>query len=117
MTCDLTRVADYSKLFSDDLVNVLGLSVTLRSLSRIMSESRHRSEVWELWPPGEVSGTMHLQLTSVTSPCASGLPAPHLSRASLSVAGPALAITEGLLVPAGAPVLLSLQDGGKILSQ
>lgn len=48
LTCDFPRVADYSKLFSDDLVNVLGLSVTLRSLSRMMSESRARSEVWEL---------------------------------------------------------------------
>lgn len=62
-------------------MNVLGLSVTCKQLvNGIMSESRDRSEVQELvWPPGELRGTVHLQLTLVTSLNASGLPAPHLS--------------------------------------
>lgn len=80
-TCDFPRFADYSKLFTDDLMNILGLSVTWKeSVSRIMSESRDSSEVQELvWPPGELRGTVHLQLTLVASLNASGLPAPHQS--------------------------------------
>lgn len=81
VTCDFPRVANYSELFTDDLVNVFGLSVSCKeSVSRIMFESRDRSEVQELvWPPGGLRGTVHLQLTLVTSLNASGLLTPHLS--------------------------------------
>lgn len=80
-TCDFPRVVNYSKLFTDDLVNILGLSVTYKeSVSRIMSEIRDRFKVQELvWLPGELSRTVHLQLTLVTSLNTFGLPAPHLS--------------------------------------
>jgi len=37
VTCDFPRVDDYSELFTDDLVDILGLSVTSKeSVSRVM---------------------------------------------------------------------------------
>lgn len=39
-TCDFPRVADYSKLFTDDLVNILGLSTLCKEyVRRIVPES------------------------------------------------------------------------------
>lgn len=85
-TCDFPRVADYSKLFTDDLVNILGLSTLCKEyVRRIVPESWDSSEVQELvWPPGELRGTVHLQLTLVPSLNASGPLAPHLSFPSIA---------------------------------
>lgn len=102
VTCDFPRFADYSKLFTDDLANILGLSVTCKeSVSRIMSESRDSSKDQELvWRPGELRGIVHLQLTLVTSLNASGLPTPHLSWTVPSIARITLMIIVKLCMSA-----------------